>query len=362
MDKIFTVLGTRPEIIRLSKIIPKLDEVCHHTLIHTGQSYDANLSGDFFKELGIRAPDYNLKSGCGGAVDQIGLMIPALGQIIMRLRPDKMLILGDTNSALAAVIAAKKYNIPVYHMEAGNRCYSDLTPEESNRRFIDIGSDVLMPYTQNSRANLTGRDYEHKKIYVIGNPIYEVIKDRPLATNILNCTGLLSAGLVIENSKYILVTAHRQENVTDRLRLQGLLVGCSIVSQELAMPVIFSRHPRTQKCMESWGMDYPLITFHEPLGFDDFLTLERSAYCVLTDSGTVQEEACIMGVPCVTLRDNTERPETIECGSNILSGINPDNILECVKIMTTSSRRWSPPVEYLAEHVSDKVVRIMVGV
>ena len=243
--------------------------------------------------------------------------------------------------------------IPVYHMEAGNRSFDTTMPEETNRRIIDHSSDIHMPYTERSRYNLLKEGIESNKIFVIGNPIYEVLQGYHGESDILATIG-------IQSGKYFLATAHRQENVDIKERLQSLLVACSKLS--VRYPVIFSLYPRTANMMELHGMDYPSITFHEPFGFADFLELERNAACVITDSGTVQEECCILGIKCVTIRDNTERPETVECGSNILSGVREDSIFRCVNTAMGHDTNWTPPVEYLVPNVSDKVINILMGV
>lgn len=351
MLKILTVLGTRPEIIRLSRIIPKLDKVCKHILVHTGQSYDENMSGVFFKELELRQPDYYLDVGSETFGQQIASIMANVEEVILKEKPDRLLILGDTNSALSAFMA-KRMGIPVYHMEAGNRCFDNRVPEEVNRCVIDHSSDIHMPYTERSRANLLREGIASNQIFVIGNPIYEVLKNYKGETNIL-------AELRIEKKEFILVTAHRQENVDDKQRLISLLIACSNLTKDYA--VIFSRHPRTAKMMQTFSMDFPSIIFHKPFGFADFLELERNAKCVITDSGTVQEECCILKIRCVTIRDTTERPETVECGSNILSGVGVSSITKCVEIALSRGVDWQPPPEYLVPNVSDKVVNLVMG-
>lgn len=349
--KVMTILGTRPEIIRLSCIIPKLDKACRHVLIHTGQSYDPEMSDIFFQELGIRKPDYYLGVRSTIFARQIGKMFVGIGEVITKENPDRVLVLGDTNSALSAFIA-KRMRVPVYHMEAGNRCYDDRVPEEVNRRLVDHASDVLMPYTERSRANLLREGIANNRIFVTGNPIYEVLNSRDGNLSILNDIGLSTGG-------YFLVTAHRQENVDDKERLKLLVFACSCLATKYKVPVIFSRHPRTAKRMKALNIGGENITFYKPFGFLDFLALERNALCVLTDSGTVQEECCISGVRCVTLRDTTERPETIECGSNILASVDPDSVLRCVNLMLSLKPEWQPPVEYLVPDVSDNVAKIL---
>ena len=349
--KVLTVLGTRPEIIRLSRIIPKLDKVCKHILVHTGQSFDKNMSQVFFDELKLRESDYYLGVASDTMGEQIGKIFSGVEKVILNEKPDKLLILGDTNSALSAFIA-KRMGVTVYHMEAGNRCYDDRVPEEVNRRAIDHSSDIHMPYTERSRGNLLREGIASNAIFVIGNPIYEVLHSSRWKSSVLKELKLLEG-------RFILVTAHRQENVDNHRRLLSLLTACSELTK--GYKVVFSRHPRTKKMMELYKMDFPLINFHEPFGFADFLTLENNAACVVTDSGTVQEECCILKIRCVTIRDTTERPETIECGSNILSGVGVSSITKCVDIALSRDTDWQPPPEYLAPNVSDKVVNILMG-
>lgn len=356
--KIMTILGTRPEIIRLSRVIEKLDRFSDHVLVHTGQNYDPNLNDIFFAELSVRKPDHYL--GVRGETfgEQIGKIIAASEQVLLQEKPDRLLLLGDTNSSLSAVVA-KRMGIGVYHMEAGNRCYDDRVPEEVNRRIIDHSSDVLMPYTERSRANLLREGIAGERIFVTGNPIFEVINHYdPLIrqSDILQRLG-------IEQGKYFLVTMHREENVDSEMRLRGLLESLELLQSEYQLPVICSVHPRTKNRMQQFGTENAndQIRFSEPFGFFDFIALEKNALCVLSDSGTVQEECCIFGVPNVTLREVTERPETIECGSNILSGNDPNTILSCAHTALEEKPSWTAPPEYLAENVSSTVARIIRG-
>lgn len=356
--KIVTVLGTRPEIIRLSVIAAQLDRVAEHVVVNTGQNFDPNLSGIFFEELGFRQPDHNLGVRAETFADQVGQILRGCEQVFQKERPDRLLILGDTNSALCAIIA-KRMGIPVYHMEAGNRCYDDRVPEETNRRLIDHSSDVLMPYTERSRANLLEEGIPSTRVFVTGNPIYEVIecyKPKIEASRIHETLGVAPQG-------YFLVTIHRAENVDIEERLRGMAGALAELAQRHKMPVIVSTHPRTRLRMNSFGIadlggD---VRFPDPFGFFDFLSLEKNARCVLSDSGTVQEECAILGVPNVTLRDVTERPETIECGSNILAGGSPERILACTELALSSAPAWKPPPEYVVPNVSDTVVRLLNG-
>jgi len=323
-----TILGTRPEIIRLSRIIPKLDAVCDHVLVHTGQNHDRCLKDLFLDELGVRAPDHTLLAK-GTFGQQVAAMFPAVEALLREERPDRLLILGDTNSGLAAVLA-KRMGICVCHMEAGNRCYDDRVPEEVNRRIIDHSSDILMPYTERSRQNLLREGIAGQRIFVTGNPIKEVIDhyaDRIEASTILRTLNL-------EPRNYILVTMHRAENVDIEARLRSLSGGLERMHDVFRVPVIVSTHPRTRDRMKAFGVENGSsgVKFLDPFGFPDFLALERSAMCLISDSGTVQEEGCILGVPNVTIRDVTERPETLECGSNFLCGADLEILVGDVKV------------------------------
>ena len=356
--KVMTVLGTRPEIIRLSRIIPELDRHCDHVLVHTGQNYDPNLNEIFFRDLEVREPDHYLGIEGRSFGDQIGRIISRTEEVMAAERPDRLLILGDTNSGLAAVVA-KRMGVPVFHMEAGNRCYDDRVPEEVNRRIIDHSSDILMPYTERSRANLLREGIAGQRIFVTGNPIYEVVRSyqsRIDANDILE-------RLELQEQGYFLVTMHRAENVDDETRLRALVQSLQEIYINYDLPVICSLHPRTRDRMEKIGLSTSVkgLLFHAPFGFFDFVRLEQKVSCVLSDSGTVQEECCLFRVPNVTIRDVTERPETIECGSNILSGCEPEAILRCVAIVMDQDAGWTPPVEYLKENVTDTVMRIVLG-
>ena len=351
--RIAIVLGTRPEIIRLSRVIERLDRHCELTLVHTGQNFDPALSDVFFDELGVRAPDRHRGIGGDGFGERVGGIVAAAEPLFAELRPDRLLVLGDTDSALSAYVA-KRMGIPVFHMEAGNRCFDDRVPEEVNRRVIDHASDVLMPYTERSRANLTREGIHPSRIVVTGNPIKEVMDHH--AGRIERSSAL--EDLAVGEGGYLLLTVHRQETVDVEERLRSLLRGATAAAEDLDLPLVFSVHPRTRSRLEEFGieLDAERVRPFEPFGFLDFVKLERHARCVLTDSGTAQEECCIMGVPAVTVRDSTERPETIECGSNVLSGTEPESIRRCVRLMLDGQPSWEPPREYLVDDVSATVV------
>jgi UDP-N-acetylglucosamine 2-epimerase (non-hydrolysing) len=353
-----TVLGTRPEIIRLSRVIPKIDALCEHVLVHTGQNFDPALSDVFFRDLGVRQPEVSLGVRADSFGEQVGQILTGVERAIRDEKPDRLLILGDTNSGLSAVIA-KRLEIPVYHMEAGNRCFDDRVPEEVNRRIIDHSSDVLLPYTERSRANLLREGIASQRVIVTGNPILEVIEHYESCID----NSDVQARLGVSKGGYFLVTAHRAETVDVPQRLQQWAEALWRVSHEHGMPMVVSMHPRTKNRLESFGMTDAVAGLRvvPPLGFFDFLALERDAACVLTDSGTVQEECCILRVPNVTTRDVTERPETVECGSNVITGVDPDRISAAVRAAMRRERNWVVPPEYLAPAVSDTVANILLS-
>ncbi len=355
--KLLTIVGTRPELIRLCIIIKKLDKLCDQILVHTGQNYDKNLNDIFLKELNIRKANYYLNAR-GSFGEQIGTICSKLEQIIEKEKPDAFLVLGDTNSSLGAIMA-KRLGIRVFHMEAGNRCYDDRVPEEVNRRIIDHCSDVLLPYTERSRKNLLTEGIAGQHIYVTGNPIKEVLDH--YEPQIEESTILKQLNL--EANQYMLATLHRAENVDIDYRLEKFVEAFNELYEKYRQPIVWSVHPRTRKQLDTMKN----LALHKgvqaiaPLGLFDFVKLEKNARCVLSDSGTVQEECAIFGVPTVTLRDTTERPETIEVGSNFISGCEPSAILRGVQAVIEASRGWTPPPEYLVDNVSDTVTKIVLG-
>lgn len=354
--KVVTWLGTRPEIIRLSRVIPLLDRSAEHVVVHTGQNYDENLSDVFFREMQVRQPDVHLGIEASSFGAQAAQVIEKSFDFFTSERPDRVVILGDTNSGLAAVSAAR-LGIPVFHMEAGNRCFDDRVPEEINRRIIDNCSDVLMPYTHRSKENLLAEGFERKRIAVTGNPIFEVLQFyRPQ----IDASDVMERMTVTPQS-FFLATLHRAENVDGEERLRGFVTALDRVAETHGLPMLISLHPRTLDRLQHFGIDLgPHIRVMKPLGFFDFVRLEIEAACVLSDSGTVQEECCIFGVPNVTLRDVTERAETIECGSNILTGGDGSMIASAVAIALMKSP-WTPPAEYLVPNVSQTVAKIVMS-
>ncbi|WP_281889206.1 non-hydrolyzing UDP-N-acetylglucosamine 2-epimerase [Paenibacillus sp. YYML68] len=357
--KVMTILGTRPEIIRLSLIIRKLDERAEkHILVHTGQNFTHSLSDVFFQEMGLREPDYRMHHQHHSLGGQLSTMFAEIERILKLERPDKVLLLGDTNSALCAIVA-ERMGIPVIHMEAGNRCFDLTVPEEKNRKVIDAVSTINMPYTPQSKQNLIREGVPSQRIVLTGNPIYEVLtayEQQIEASTVLE-------RLALSPKHYFLVTAHRAENVDDPVHLSGIMNGLNLVAERFGLRIVCSIHPRTRSRIEqgeSLAMS-PLVEFHEPFGFFDFVKLEKEALCVLTDSGTVQEECCIFGVPTVTMRNTTERPETVDCGSNVVSGLQAEQIASAAELMAAMPSHWDMPAGYMDTDVSYKVVKYVLG-
>lgn len=358
--KIVTILGTRPEIIRLSRVIPRLDGLCEHILIHTGQNSDPRLNEVFFHEMRVRRPDITL-SVSGSFADQVGGILRGVEAALRNHRPDRVLILGDTNSGLSAIVA-KRLGLPILHMEAGNRCYDDQVPEETNRRIIDHTSDILLPYTERSRANLLREGIPSERIFVTGNPILEVL--RHYEADIAASTVVSDLGLT--RNGFFLATLHRAENVDVPERLDGVTSALDRLQREHGVPVIVSTHPKTRDRLDGTGgpgkgRGNDQVQYLPPFGFPDFLALEQAARCVLTDSGTVQEECAILGLACVVLRNVTERPETIERGCSILVGTDPERISAGVRTTLSLGRTFTAPPEYLVPEVSSGIARIALG-
>ena len=356
--KIMTIFGTRPEIIRLSLVMKVLDQHCEHVTVHTGQNYDESLSDIFIRDLEVRTPDVHLGIKTKTFGDQVGQILSKTDQVLAEHQPDRVLLLGDTNSSLSAIVAARR-QIPIFHMEAGNRCYDDRVPEEINRRLIDHSSTVLLPYTHRSKENLVREGIERDRIFVTGNPIKEVLEsfsDSIEASEMMKTLG-------VKPFEYFLVTLHRAENVDIQERLIKIFTGLGDVAAKFGKDILVSVHPRTAEKLEEFNIQAgsPKIRLLKSLGFFDFVKLEKNSLAVLTDSGTVQEECSIFGIPNITLRDVTERPETVECGSNILSGAEPDTIVRAVEIAIAQPAAWTAPPEYLAENVSQTVSKIILG-
>ena len=360
--KILTITGTRPELIRLAIILRKLDEVCDHVHVYTSQNYDPNLSDIFLHDLRIRTPDYVFPK-----TDSIGEF---LGQGFIRFekilkeeRPDKVLVLGDTNSSLLTILAAKR-GLPIYHMEAGNRCYDPLVPEETNRKVIDAISLYNLPYTENSKENLLAEDHSKNFVYKTGNPIKEVLdyySKEIEASNIRDRIGLIMPephGYVYK--KFALLTFHRTENVDNPTRARNVVEAVNEIAED--MPVVYSFHPRTRDQFSKHGIQFSdKVILTDPMGFFDFVKLEQTATLVLSDSGTVPEETSLFGVPTIILRNTTERQELLENGSCILSNTNKEDILTAYRGIQKLKQPWRGLDDYTKENVSETVIRLLLG-
>ncbi|MEO2075947.1 MAG: UDP-N-acetylglucosamine 2-epimerase (non-hydrolyzing) [Bacillus sp. (in: firmicutes)] len=356
--KVMTIVGTRPEVIRLSETIKKLDKYFHHVLVHTGQNWDYTLNQVFFDELGIREPDYYLDSVGSNLGETMGNIISKSYNLLEEVKPDALLILGDTNSALSA-ISAKRLKVPIFHMEAGNRCFDQNLPEEINRKIVDHISDVNLPYTEHARRYLISEGYRKEHIYVTGSPLTEVIKKHEAEIN--DSQVLTTLGL--EKGNYILVSAHREENIDNEKNFFSLMSAINEIAEHYQMPVIYSTHPRSQNIIEKRGFEFhPLVRSLKPFGFFDYNKLQLNAYCVLSDSGTVPEEAAILGFPAVSIRTSTERPESLDKGVIILGGIKKEDVLQSVELCRSmwESNEWVEQVpDYQDTNVSVKVVKII---
>jgi UDP-N-acetylglucosamine 2-epimerase (non-hydrolysing) len=332
------ILGTRPEIIKMSPVIRELErQGLDHFILHTGQHYSYHMDRLFFEELNLPEPNYNLDVGSGTHAEETAKMLTGVEKVLVEEKPDVVLVEGDTNSVLAGALAAVKLGVKVGHIEAGLRSYDRRMPEETNRVLTDHMSGFLFAPTDNARRNLLREGIPDRKIFVTGNTIVDVAVQN---SDLLNNS---SDTLDIEDDGYFLVTAHRQENVDDRERFQGILDGLSLIHEEFGFPLIYPIHPRAKKKLVEFALNHEGVTLMEPVGYLRFLRLERNAKLILTDSGGIQEEACILGVPCVTLRDNTERPETLEVESNVLAGTKPEEIVKMTRLILGKSKNWKNP-------------------
>ncbi|WP_091755859.1 non-hydrolyzing UDP-N-acetylglucosamine 2-epimerase [Pedococcus cremeus] len=358
MTKVMTIVGTRPEIIRLSRVMARLDATVDHVLVHTGQNYDYELNGIFFDELGIRKPDHFLDVDTSSLGRVLGETLIKTEEVLRQEVPDAVLVLGDTNSCVAAIMA-KRMRIPVYHMEAGNRCFDENVPEETNRRLVDHVADFNLVYTEHARRNLLAEGLHPRRILLTGSPMKEVLMhhlDQFATSSILETLGL-------SPQQYLLVSAHREENVDDPDRLNQLL-DCLVAAHErFELPVLVSTHPRTRKRIESLGREIPDgITFHKPLGFIDYVRLQQDAYCVLSDSGTISEESSILGFTAITLRDSIERPEALDTGSIVMTGLDVENVLEAIQVMEAGAHaNRHVPTDYAIDNCSLRVVNFILS-
>lgn len=358
--KVMTIVGTRPEIIRLSEVIKACDKYFEHILVHTGQNWDYTLNQVFFEELSLREPDYYLNSVGKHLGETIGNIIAKSYEVLEKEMPNALLILGDTNSCLAAV-AAKRLKIPVFHMEAGNRCFDQNVPEEINRKIVDHISDINLPYTEHSRRYLLSEGFRKEHIYVTGSPMHEVLmknmekidQSRPLEK------------LGLEKGKYILVSAHREENIDIEKNFFKLMNGINMIAEHYNIPVMYSTHPRSMKKIEERNFKFnPLVKNLKPFGFFEYNKLQKNAYAVISDSGTLSEESSMLNFPGILIRTSTERPEVLDKGNMIIGGIEGEEIIQAIDMVRTyfeENNRYELPVDYRDINVADKVVRIILS-
>ena len=361
MIKVMTILGTRPEIIRLSRVIPKLDENFDHQLVHTGQNYDYNLNKVFFNDLELREPDIFLEAACDSPIKTISLILEKIDSFFEKIKPDAVLILGDTNSSLAA-IPAKRRKIPIFHMEAGNRCFDFRVPEEINRRIVDVISDVNLTYSKIARQYLIDEGFSKNRVINTGSPMKEVLD---FYANKIKKSNILKS-LNLKKNKFFLVSIHREENLDNEKRFKKIPEILNVLSKKFSMPVIVSTHPRARKKIESSNLKFDEnILFSDPFSFTDYCNLQINSRCVLSDSGTISEESSILNFPAINLRVFHERPEAVEEASVISVGLNLENIINAIHITDTQSRGENRSLkivdDYYVDNVSEKISRIILG-
>ncbi|MDO8523672.1 MAG: UDP-N-acetylglucosamine 2-epimerase (non-hydrolyzing) [bacterium] len=362
--KVLTAIGTRPEIIRLSEVIKEFDRRFEHILVHTGQNYDYELNEIFFKELGLRKPDYVLGAGKKtdfSPVERTGFMLAEIDPILRKETPDAFLVLGDTNSALSSY-AAKRQKIPVFHMEAGNRCFDERVPEEVNRRVVDHVADINMVYSERARDNLIAEGFPRDRIILTGSPMREVIEAHQKEIDVSDVLSRLS----LKRGEYFVVSCHREENVAEENQLKKLADILSRIADAYRYPIIFSAHPRTRAALEKSSVKLSeFVQVMKPLGFFDFMQLEQNAYCTLSDSGTISEESSILDFPALNIREAHERQEAMDEGSVMMVGLNPDRVMEALSFVRDDhgkkERTFRIPDAYASVNVSKKAARILLG-
>ena len=363
--KVMTILGTRPEIIRLSRVMARLDQYCQQVIVHTGQNYDYELNEIFFEDLGVRQPDHFLGTGGGSLGETLGKILIESEKVLLKEKPDAVLVLGDTNSAVSAIMA-RRLKVPVYHMEAGNRSFDRNVPEETNRKIVDHIADFNLVYTEHARRHLLAEGIQHRRVYLTGSPMREVLehyRERIAGSNVLERLGLPPRG-------YFIVSLHREENVDNSERLKSLIDALNALAMRYGMPIIVSTHPRTRKKLDALDgkAANALIQYMKPFGFHDYNHLQMQAFCAISDSGTIAEEASILGFPAITPRDAVERPEALDAGSLIMTGLDERTILAAIEAVTAMfhernvSQRESPvPTDYRITNTSERVVSLILG-
>jgi len=361
--KVLTVVGTRPEIIRLSRVLAKLDEssAIDHILVHTGQNYDYELNQIFFEDLGLRKPDYFLKAAGSNATETIGKILIKIDPVLEEVQPDAFLVLGDTNSCLCA-IPAKKRRIPIFHMEAGNRCFDQRVPEETNRKIVDHISDINLTYSAIAREYLLREGLLPDQVIKIGSPMYEVInhfRSKIESSDVLERLGL-------KKNQFFVVSAHREENISSEKNFKGLIDSLNQIAEKYKYPIIVSTHPRTRNMLNEKKMSsHKLVNFMKPLGFSDYNALQKNAFAVLSDSGTISEESSILNFRALNIRESHERPEAMEEASVMMVGLDPERILQGLVELESQSigenRTFRPVADYSMPNVSEKVARIILS-
>nr|WP_307990895.1 UDP-N-acetylglucosamine 2-epimerase (non-hydrolyzing) [uncultured Niameybacter sp.] len=356
--KVMTIVGTRPEIIRLSATIKACDKYFDHILVHTGQNWDYTLNQVFFEDLELRAPDYYLESVGKDLGETMGNIIAKSFELMQEVKPDAVLLLGDTNSALSA-ISAKRLKVPIFHMEAGNRCWDWNVSEMINRKIVDHISDINLPYTEHSRRYLISEGIDGKTIFVTGSPMQEVLRDH---MHKIKQSDVLSR-LDLEQGKYILVSAHREENIDNEENFMSLMTSINNIAEKYQMPVIYSTHPRSRKFIEARNFEFsPLVQTLKPFGFLDYNQLQMNSYCVLSDSGTLSEESAMLGFPGVLIRTSTERPEVLDKGTVVVGGIKGNDVEQAMELavaMQDNKEETILPHDYVDTNVSVKVVKLI---
>jgi UDP-N-acetylglucosamine 2-epimerase (non-hydrolysing) len=361
--KVMTVVGTRPEIIRLSRVMAALDlsEAIEHTIVHTGQNYDYELNQIFFEDLGIRKPDFFLNAAGATATETVGQILIKIDPLLESEKPDAFLVLGDTNSCLCA-IPAKKRHIPIFHMEAGNRCFDQRVPEETNRKIVDHVSDVNLTYSDIAREYLLREGLPADRIIKTGSPMFEVLNHYLPE---INASDILNK-LELEENKFFVVSAHREENINSEKNFKGLMDSLNLIVEKYGYPIIVSTHPRTQKMIDSKKIEMrPEVQFLKPMGFNDYNALQMKSYAVLSDSGTISEESSTLNFPALNIRDAHERPEAMEEASVMMVGLNPERIMQGLTQLQYQKRgderNFRPVADYSMPNVSEKMVRIILS-
>lgn len=359
--RVMTLLGTRPEIIRLSRVMALLDEFCDHKIVHTGQNYDYELNQAFFDDLGLRKPDYflNIAADGAGVARAIGNLISSFDEVLEIDTPEALLVLGDTNSCLG-VIPAKRRKIPIFHMEAGNRCFDQRVPEEVNRRIVDSVSDMNLTYSTNARENLLLEGHPPDRVICTGSPMREVLSyydENIKKSKIIDDLGLVPGS-------YFVVSAHREENINSKKHFEALVLILEDLASEYGMPIIFSTHPRTRKMLEKHSINFSEnVRLMKPMGFFDYVNLQLNSKAVLSDSGTISEEASILNFPALNIRETHERPEAMSEGAVMMSGISSERIFQCLRLLESQpsgdNRLLEMPKDYASENVSHKILRII---